>query len=227
MLAAVSTQTIKAKVPYLYPNGDTVIYSHVNNTGEKGSSQIYHKIYRKGRDFERFRANKRKYGKLNEHSKKYFDKLNQHIDKTGIIREEKEFKSEWLSKYNLNWYGITKEADFIPHLGELENIMKRLIVSKNDYNSINEQLIKSGVCNSNLAARATANYFNDWTLGKNLEKTSAWYVAKKRLKQIGYDIGVPLDITRKLPKSPFSGINLTLDNAIPPEWYRFPDKRLN
>lgn len=227
LLAAVSTQTIKAKWPYLFSNGDTVTYSHMNNAGGKGSSQIYHKVYRKGADFERFRSNKNKYGKLSEHSQKYFDKLHEHVNETGIIREEKEFKSEWLAKYKLNWYGITKEAEFIPHLGELEDIMKRLTVSENDYKTIKKQLLNSGACKNMKAARSTAHYFNEWTAGEMGEKTSAWYVAKKRLKILGYDISIPLDITRKLPQSAFHGVNLTLRDAVPPEWYRFPDKRLN
>lgn len=226
LLAAVSTQTLPAKMPYLYPNGETVVFTHINNHGETGSRSIYHKIYRKSRDFDRFRSSRYKYGKLNEVSRAYFDKLHSYVIERGIIREEKEFKRVWLHKHNQNWYGLSDELKFNPYLGEINKIMKHLTVSKSDFNTIESQLIENNICTP-VQALATVEKFLNWTLGKDMPRTSSWYVHRKRLKMIGYDIAIQLDITRKLPKNPLAGMNITLRDCSPPDWYKLPDKRMN
>jgi len=221
-LRAISTATIYQKVPELKPNGQTIIFHNGSSyeKGGQGSRHVYHKIYNKSHDLKLFKSSKR-FKTLTDEGKQYIERLIRYCEGKGIIREEKGFKPKWIQKHGLQFYGRITEQPYTEQLGEVEEIMNTLSVSSNDYNNVATELLEKGICKTQLAANTTEIYFNNWTLGRPQPRNSQWYVHRKRLKALGIDIAMTLDLTRKMPDIR-SGKVINLENVEPPSWYKLP-----
>ncbi len=215
-LRALSSQSIgKGKTPYLYPNGRTVDWG-------KGSTYWYQKVYEKAEDLKRSLAKLSKTGNLPEEEKRYLEKLISHCENEGIIREEREFKSKFLRRNKLCYYGMTEEKDFDKHLNDIEKMIGRLEMSASDYETIADQLLNRGIVKSRQAATATQSYHMAWLHGQPFPGSrSQFYVHRGRLLQLGIDISIQHDVSKAFPQIKRTR-EINVATALPPAWYRMP-----
>jgi hypothetical protein len=91
------------------------------------------------------------------------------------------------------------------------------------YETIAEQLIKTGVCKSTQSANATESYALKWLHGSPLDKNkSQYHVHRSRLLELGLDISMPHDVSRLPPQIRSSEI-IDLKLAVVPDWYQMPE----
>lgn len=209
-LRALSTQTIgKGKHPFLYPDGNTLDWG-------KKSTLWYQKLYIKAAELEMHLKN------VDPTQKEYVESLIEFCKEQGIVRNEREFKSKFLRRHNLCFYGLTRESDFNPHLTAIETLIGRLEMSTSDYQLIASQLLEKGVVDTLRAANTTQAYALSWMHGHLAQLSkSQYYEHKRRLLQIGLDISVPFDATKGLPQIKRTR-DIHVSNVAPPEWYRMP-----
>lgn len=208
--------------PYLYPNGATLDWgNHKLKVKGEGSTYRYDKLYIKELDLLTHRDKRLKHATQSERD--YYDRLIEYCRDNGIVREEQSKKAPFLKKYGtLAFYGLCKEKDFLPYLGDIENALKRLEVNHMNYETIAEQLIKQGVCNSAQSANATEAYALKWLHGAAIDKTkSQYHVHRSRLLRLGIEIAVPHDVTRLPPQIRSSEV-VDLKLATVPDWYQMP-----
>ena len=152
----------------------------------------------------------------------YIEKVIQHCENEGIIRDEREFKRAWLSRRNLCMYGMAKESDFELHLNDIEMMIERLEMSTVDYEMISDQLIERGICRSRQSANATQAYAFSWLHGQDIDrKKSQYYEHRRRLLELGIDIAIRHDISRAIPQLKRQR-DIHVASALPPSWYRMP-----
>lgn len=216
-IRALSSQSIgNGKKPFLYPNGHTVTW------GGK-ASLWYQKVYTKSEDLRiNLKSRLKKDPHLPLEEKNYLENLIEHCDNQGIVRDEKEFKSRFLRKNNMCFYGLTNESDFNKYLTDIDKIIARIEMSTVDYETISDQLLEKKIVTSRQAANATQSCALAWLHGQkvNLQK-SAYYVHKGRLLQLGIDISNPHDITKGLPQLKRQR-EIVVSDAVPPSWYQMP-----
>ena len=208
--------------PYLYPNGATLDWgSHKLKVKGEGSTYRYDKLYVKAKDLIDHRDKRLK--NATQADIEYYDRLIEHCEDCGIVREEQGKKAPFLKKHGtLAFYGLCEECDFLPHLNDIENALKRFEVNHMNYETIAEQLIKQGICNSAQSANATESYALKWLHGAALDKSkSQYHVHRSRLLELGIDIAIPHDVTR-LPPQIRSTEVVELKPAPVPDWYRMP-----
>lgn len=208
--------------PYLYPNGATLDWgSHKLKVKGEGSKYRYDKLYIKAMDLISKRSERLKNATQAEII--YYDRLIEYCQDCGVVREEQSKKAPFLKKYGtLAYYGLCQDTDFLPHLTDIETALKRLEVSHMNYQTIAEQLIKEGICNSAQSANTTESYALKWLHGSVIDKTKRQYhVHRSRLLGLGIDIAIPHDVTRLPPQIRSSEI-IELKLAAAPEWYQMP-----
>ena len=222
-LRALSSQTIgKGFMPHLYPNGQTLDWtngSQDNQGGKKVSSLWYQKLYNKAHDLG-LTLNKRG-NNLTEKERAHLIKLINYCDQYGVLRDEKEFKRDFLANKNLCFYGMVNETDFEPYLNEIDQMIERIEMNTSDHESVSDQLLELGICKSRHAANTTQSYCMSWQNGYSMQKKSAFYVHRKRLLQIGIDISVPHDVTRLAPQIKRQR-EILVSTMLPPPWYQMP-----
>ncbi len=214
-LRALSSQSIgKGKRPNLYPNGKTVDWG-------KGSTYWYQKVYEKAEDLKKSLAKLIK-KELPKEEKSYLEKLILHCEREGIIREEKEFKSRFLKRKKLCYYGMTRESDFDMYLMDIEQMIERLEMSTSDYETIADQLLNRGIVKSRQAANATQSYHLAWLHGQSFTGSkSQFYVHRGRLLQLGIDLSIQHDISKAYPQIKRQR-EILVSTALPPSWYQMP-----
>lgn len=214
ILRGLSTQSIgRGKLPFLYPNGHTLDWG-------KGSEYWYQKIYNKAHELT-LHLNK---SSRNKADKQYVNKLIDFCNQVGLLRHEKEFKSKLLQRKNLCFYGQTSERHFMPYLQDLQTILQRIDMTATDYETISDQLLNNHVVKSRQAANATQSYAMCWLHGHPLDKKKSQYFEHlKRLRQIGIDISVPFDSTRRIPQIKRDRV-IQFREVTPPSWYSMPQK---
>lgn len=229
-LRALATMSMpNGKRPNLYPNGATVDYSTSRSTG--GSSWDYSKFYIK--HFELIEHAKKNLKNASDDDKAYYQKLTEHCQAAGIVREEHSFKAKKLARYELCFYGHVTVADLANHftLTTLEHLTETLGVTTMDYITIADQLLRRNIVNSRQAANATANYCHMWLNGQPLynEDTGKYprqyYVHKARLLQLGLDISMPFDASRTALPMIKHQREVTVQPHHMPDWYRKPSTR--
>ena len=200
-LRGISSQSLgRGKTAYLYPNGKTVDWY-------QNSKWLYKKLYNKAADMLDKRAvNTRK---ATEEDKRYYNQLI-------------EFCKE---RHNLRLYGRLNEADFLPHLTDIENIFKRLDdMTHTTYEMISEQLLSRNIVNSTQSANSTQAVAFKWLHGQPIVRNSQYYIHRSRLLRIGIDISIPYDVTR-VPPTVRSTQVIEVKSVKPPSWYRMPITR--
>lgn len=216
-IKSLSAHCIERSVsPFLYPNENTVEWFSKNVQGN-GSSHRYLKCYAKACEFLQHIKKRTKNALHNEVD--YFNKLVDYCIQNGVVREEHSFKSKWLKHRDLQFYGITKETDFLPYLNSITEIIERLKeVINMKLDSVADQLRDQGICNSIQAANSTEGYYQKWLHGQYIERDRKFRTHRKRLLQIGIDISVKLDISRA-PIRLMEQQILVIKPLQKPDWY--------
>lgn len=180
------------------------------------------KIYSKAHELKNhLRKDKRKKDGVSQEQLNYIEKLISYCEQHGVVREEHQLSQKYLKRYNLQFYGKTTLEDFIEHIKDLENIMKKLTANHDTHKSISDQLLEQGIVKSRQAANATQSVALMWQLGQKIEKNSQYYVHRPRLKSIGIDIALPFDVTRICPTLKRSEV-IEVQSLSIPEWYQLP-----
>lgn len=217
-LKAMSTQTIDKSIsPFLYPNENTVEWFSKNVQGN-GSRRRYLKMYAKAADM--IKHMKKNLSGADPVTYEYYQKLLQFVIEQGIVREEHSFKSMWLTDNRLELYGITKESDFTEHLKSIDIARKRLEVTNMKLENIAQQLLDKGIVKTQLAANTTQSYYMMWLHGHYLDTSKRQFRDHNaRLKQLGIDLRVKLDISRSPLRLREAQI-IEVKPIVLPTWYR-------
>ncbi|MDO9478732.1 MAG: phage/plasmid replication protein [Pseudohongiella sp.] len=211
-LRGMSSQSMgRGKIANLFANGKTVEWY-------SNSSWLYKKLYNKAHDMKDRRSKNTKNASAEDIA--YYDKLIDFCLKNGVIREEHSFKRPWLKTQDLFIYGRVAEADFLPHLNDIESILNRLgAMTHTSYETISDQLLANKIVNSTQSANATQAYVFKWLHGQNIDRNSQYYLHKSRLLQIGIDISIPYDVSR-LPPTLKASQTIEVSPVQMPSWYR-------
>ncbi|WP_445766600.1 phage/plasmid replication domain-containing protein [Rheinheimera sp.] len=225
-LRAVSTLTLpNGKLPYLYPNGATVDFNTSKSC--RGSSWDYTKFYIKHIDL----LDKQKHNlkDATDEDCDYYQKVIEHCQHAGLIREEHSFKSKKLQRYDLCYYGFVSVEKLVNHptLTTLEKLTKTLEAATMDYVTIADQLLAKNIVTSRQAANATQSmamsWLNDPRFNEKTAKTSTYYVHKKRLLALGLDISIPFRADRNVLPMIRNQREITrFSYQGAPSWYRAP-----
>lgn len=219
-IRSLSTQPYKNSKPRIHSNGQTIDW-----LSKKGNARlIYPSVYNKGFELElhSFTKLKRKYGALSPEVKYLFNVIN-YCNFHGVVRFEQKIKSEFLRRNNMCFYGLFEEKLFRPIHEEFLAIDQRLQVDNMNIETITQQLIRTGICETTRAANVTTLYAIQWMHGHifDLQKSQV-KTHRARLRQIGIDIAMPCDITK------FSLVNIRSSETITvlpldvPSWYQRP-----
>ncbi|WP_339642569.1 phage/plasmid replication protein [uncultured Porticoccus sp.] len=213
-LRGISSQSLgRGKTANLHVNGKTVDWY-------QNSKWLYKKLYNKAFELSAHRAKNLK--NASKEDAIYYNQLIEFCQELGLIREEHSFKQPWLERHNLRLYGRLNEADFLPHLTDIENIFKRLDdMTHTRYEMISEQLLIRNIVNSTQSANSTQAVAFKWLHGQPIARNSQYYIHRSRLLQIGIDISIPYDVTR-VPPTVRSTQVIEVKSVKPPSWYRMP-----
>lgn len=213
-----SMQIGRGRKPNLFPNGMTCGWGY-------GSSWALNKLYCKAWELkEHLRKDKRKKTGVEPEQLIYIEKLISFCEKNGVVRDEMSMKQMFLKKHDLQFYGKVTEAEFYPHLNDIENAMKTIQINHDEHKSIADQLLEAGIVNSRQAANATQSYAIMWQNGMNLReilKERQFYEHKARLKKIGIDVAQTFDVTRLCPTLRRSEV-IEVQPLQVPDWYQLP-----
>lgn len=225
-LRAISTLSLpNGKHPYLYPNGATVDFS-TSKCG-RGSSWDYTKFYIKHVDLlDKQKSNLKD---ATDEDCDYYQKVIEHCQANGVIREEHSFKSKKLQRYDLCYYGFVTVEKLVNHptLTTLEKLTKTLEAATMDYVTIADQLLAKKIVTSRQAANATQSmamsWLNDPRFNDKTAKTSTYYVHKKRLLALGLDISIPFRADRNVLPMVRNQREITrFEYRDQPSWYMAP-----
>lgn len=223
-LRGLSTQRIGHSVGYLYPNGRTVDWTAAGK--RKGGVRLqYRKAYDKAFELEQHLIPKikRLHG---DESPEYLycmrivDWCKQH----GVVRQEQELKSEFLSREGLRFWGLIDESRFQTLHDDFLQTDEKLQVTAMDLQTISECLVTNGIVKSTYSANITAMYAMNWYSGQSFDLSkSAVQTHRARLRKIGIDIANVCDTSRFTPVIVRQAREVTKTTQLAmPEWYRAP-----
>jgi II/X family phage/plasmid replication protein len=199
------------KMPFLYPDGNTIDWL-------KGSRRLYIKLYNKSQSL--IRERKKLERLYNDDELLYYDNVIDFCIDEGVVRLEYEFKSNYLNdKFTpfLGFFDVNQLLDF----NFIEEKLKNMKTNATDYLSIADLLIENEVCKTRQSANATQSYYMMWLNGmdiSNVLNRSQFYVHKKRLKAIGIDITVPMNVST-LPIRVSRQQEISVNDLNIPSWY--------
>jgi II/X family phage/plasmid replication protein len=213
-----SMQIGRGRKPKLYPDGNTC------NWGE-GSTWIMTKLYNKSAELKKhLKKDQRKKEPISDDRLNYIQNLIQYCEQKGVVREEHSFRQTLIKRHNLQFYGRVTEADFSPHLKEIETAMNTIQISHDEHQSIAHQLLAVGAVQTIRQANTTMSYFSLWQHGTDLRSLlseTQFYQHKARLKNIGIDIGQQFDVSRMCPTLKRSEV-IEIKPLQIPHWYQMP-----
>ena len=217
-IRGISSQPMGRRRPFLYSDGNSCYW------GKKSSWQR-DKLYNKAEDMKRLRRKQVKAFGENSPEIKYYDDITNFCIDNGIVRQETEFKAKFLTRNSHHIYGMVTESDLINHI-KFNDIYQTLGEIKNmNHETIAEQLINKNICKSLQSANPTEAMAMKWMHGMPIDKTKRqFYTHNQRLKQIGIDMSVPFDITKRPPQLT-SETKITISKIKPPTWYKMPVAR--
>ena len=234
-IRGVATQRLRNSIPFLYPDGNSVDWK----SKKGGTRLIYSKVYNKSVEMETNLLPKirKLHGETSEEYK-YVCKLIRHLKSLGVVRFEQEYKSEYLKRNGLSWWGKTAPIettarvvvmhDEIDIVGELVaphqeflSINDKLKVTAMDIESISERLLREKICETTKAANTTAMYVMQWRHGQVFDlKKSQVQTHRARLRKIGIDIANPCDIQQFSPVFIRNAREVVITSLEMPDWYK-------
>ncbi|MGS0693332.1 phage/plasmid replication domain-containing protein [Shewanella sp. 0m-4] len=134
-----SMQIGRGRKPKLYPDGNTC------NWGE-ASTWLMTKLYNKAAELiKHLKKDQRRKDQISDERLNYIQDLIRYCEEKGVVREEHSLRQALIKRHNLQFYGRVTEADFYPHLKEIETAMNTIQISYDEHQSIADQLINLGV----------------------------------------------------------------------------------
>lgn len=89
--------------------------------------------------------------------------------------------------------------------------------------NISQTLMSRGICDSTRAANTSAFYAYQWMHGTKFDlHKSQVRIHRTRLRQIGFDIANPCDITRFSPVIIKRSQTIEVTDLSIPDWYELP-----
>ncbi|MDH0349090.1 phage/plasmid replication domain-containing protein [Aeromonas dhakensis] len=220
-IAGISTLSYRNSIPHLFTNGYACDWA-----SKKGNSPlIYPSVYCKGNELELHSLDKitRAFGPESdevEHLKEVID----YCWAVGLVRFELKFKSRYIQRNGLQYWGLSNYSSIEPLLNEFVNIDKKLSVTAMDFETISECLLSSGVVESTKAANTTAMYALQWMHGQEFDPAKRQIKEHRaRLRKIGIDIARPCNISKFSPIFVKTMTEVRSQICQPPSWYRLPN----
>lgn len=219
-LKALSMLPYRRSRGHLYADGKTVEWKSILGNAR----EIYPCVYDKAHELSLHLLPKikRTFGEQSPE----FDYINQLIAYCrahGVTLHEQKFKSSFLSKQNLNYYGLSDLTKLTDLHNDFLNIDQKLKVSAMDLRTITETLIEQGICDSTKAANTTALYAINWMNGERFDSSKKQVkVHRARLRKIGIDILKPCNLLLFSPVIVKEVIEITKTELQPPSFYQHP-----
>lgn len=202
----------------LYADGKTVEWKSILGNAR----EIYPCVYDKAHEFtlHLLPKVKRTFGDQSpEHA--YISALITYCRDHGVTRHEQKFKSAFLSKHNLCYYGLSDLTKLTDLHNEFLNIDQKLKVSSMDLRTINATLIEQGICDNTKAANITALYAINWMNGERFDGAkSQVQIHRARLRKIGIDILKPCNLLLFSPVIIKEVIEINRIVLQPPSFYQ-------
>lgn len=224
-LRGLSTLPFRHSVPRLHTNGMTCDW--LTKTG-RGGRLIYPSVYNKAHEIELHTLPKirRSHG-ADSPEYNYLLQLVDFCKNEGVARFELKLKSDFLRRENANFWGLFEETVFESVYREFFTLDSKLQVEAMNIETITQQLIRVGVCDSTRSANTTTLYALQWMHGHSFDfSKSQVKTHRARLRKIGIDIALPCDLTK------FSAVTVRASTPVVvrplsmPAWYRRPENHL-
>lgn len=124
---------------------------------------------------------------------------------SGVTRHEQKFKSGFLNKHNLQYYGLSDLTPLYQLHDEFLNLDKKLKVSAMNLQTLTETLLSENICTNTKSANITALYAINWMNGEKFDPTkSQVQTHRARLRRIGIDILKPCNLNIFSPMRVFT-----------------------
>lgn len=154
----------------------------------------------------------------------YFLKVLDFCEQKGVVRFEQKVKSKYLQRYDLQFWGISDFSKLADLQKEFTGIVQKMKVTRNDCQTVAEQLLKNGVVPTERMANNTAIYALKWFSGCYAEsmglRSSQYKVIRARLRKIGIDIEYPCDIEKRIFVNVVNCHDIFLQPLVLPDYYR-------
>lgn len=220
-IKAISTLPYRNSIPRLHTNGKTCDW--LTKRG-KGSSLIYPSVYNKAFELELHALPKikRSHGAESDEYK-YLQSVIEYCHHNGVVRFEQKLKSAFLRRNNMQFYGLSQYKALRSVHDEFINLHKKLKVESMTLESITQQLLNAGICETVRSANITTMYAIQWMHGEqfDLNKTQV-QTHRARLRKIGIDIAMPCDVTKFSLVTVKEAKQITVGQLVAPTWYRKP-----
>ena len=224
-LRSLSTQRIANSIGYLWPNGRTVDWRSTKG----GVRHQYRKMYDKAYEIaDKLLPRVKRLSGSDSAEYFYVSKIHDYCTKHGVVRQEQELKSEFLSLKGLRFYGLFDESRFQTIHDEFLTTDEKLQVTAMDLKTISQTLQDKDICANAYAANTTAMYAFNWMNGQIFDFTkSSVKTHRARLRKIGIDIANQCDHSRFTPVIVSQAREVTKTYQLPmPDWYRQPRAHL-
>jgi hypothetical protein len=218
-LKALSTMPYRRSRGNLYADGKTCDWKSILGNAR----EIYACVYHKAHEFSihLLPKVKRAFGEQSPEYA-YILQLIDYCRTAGVTRHEQKFKSAYLNKHNLQFYGLSDTLNQLTNLhNEFLNIDKKLKVSAMDLRTITQTLIEEGICDNTKAANTTALYAINWMNGDTFESHKKQVqIHRAHLRKIGIDILKPCNLLLFSPVIVKEVIEITRTELQPPSFYK-------
>lgn len=219
-LSGLSTLRYRNSIPRLHTNGRTVDWL----SPQGRASLIYASVYQKAHEMILHSRDKirRNYGSdSNEY--RDFQRVVGYCDSHGVVRFELKFKSAYLRREGLRYWGLSDFSVLSTVVDDFCNLDARLQVTAMDLETISDRLMGLGIVSSRQSANSTSLYALQWMSGQrfDLNKTQV-QTHRARLRRIGIDIADRCDISRHSPVYVRRAVEVQVDDLPVPSWYQGP-----
>lgn len=220
-LKALSMMPYRRSRGNLYADGNTVDWKSMLGN----SREIYPSVYNKAVEFQLHLLPKvkKKFGESSPEFS-YVSRLTDYCKQHGVTRHEQKFKSTFLNKKQLQFYGLSHTlTELTKYHHEFLNIDKKLQVTAMDLRTITHTLIEQGICTSKKSANTTALYAINWLNGDTFDSCMTQVkVHRARLRKIGIDILKPCNVLVFSPVIVKEVIEINRSTLSPPDFYIHP-----
>lgn len=220
-IKAISTLPYRNSIPRLHTNGKTCDW--LTKRG-KGSTLIYPSVYNKAFELELHALPKikRSHG-VESDEYKYLQSVIDYCNQHGVVRFEQKLKSAFLRRNNMQFYGLSNFKALRAVHDEFINLHKKLKVESMTLESITQQLLNAGICETWRSANVTTMYAIQWMHGHQFDfSKSQVKTHRARLRKIGIDIAMPCDVTKFSLVTVKEAKQITVGQLVAPTWYRRP-----
>jgi len=220
-LKGLATQNYRNMIPNLYSDGNTVDWKSKSGNARLIYANVYNKSYEI--QLHLLPKIKRQFGDDSQEVR-YLKQVIEYCKEQGVARAEQKFKSEYLRRNNLRFWGLFDESHFISAHNEFLKLDEKLQVTAMELETVAERLITEGIVENTKAANTTAMYALNWSHGMEFDVTKAQVkVHRARLRKIGIDIKFPFDAEKHSLISVRKATEVVIQKLSIPSWYQRAD----